>query len=37
MAHLKYPVVIDDSLFRETTGFVHDYDEVQTMEAFRWA
>ena len=37
MAHLKYPVVIDDSLFRETTGFEHDYDEVQTMEAFRWA
>jgi len=36
-AHMKYPVVIDDALFREATGFEHDYDESQTMEAFRWA
>jgi UDP-glucose 4-epimerase len=37
IAHLKYPVVIDDRPFRAATGFAHDYDEVQTMEAFRWA
>ncbi len=37
MGHLKYPIVIDGSRFAEKTGFEHDYDEVQTMEAFRWA
>jgi UDP-glucose 4-epimerase len=36
-AHIKYPVVIDDSNFREATGFEHELDEVRTMEAFRWA
>ena len=35
--HIKYPVVIDDSAFRQATGFSHDFDEVQTMESFRWA
>jgi len=37
MAHLKYPIVIDGARFVTETGFEHDYDEVQTMEAFRWA
>lgn len=37
VAHMKYPVVIDGSRFRSETGFAPDYDEVQTMEAFRWA
>jgi len=37
MSHVKYPVVIDDSNFREATGFEHDLDEVRTMESFRWA
>jgi len=37
ITHMKYPVVIDGLLFRQATGFEHDYDEVQTMEAFRWA
>ena len=37
MAHLKYPIVIDGARFVDATGFEHDYDEVQTMEAFRWA
>ncbi len=32
--HVKYPVVVDDSAFREATGFEHNYDEVQTMQAF---
>ena len=36
-AHVKYPVVVDGGLFREATGFKHQYDEIQTMEAFRWA
>jgi UDP-glucose 4-epimerase len=35
--HLKYPVVVDDSAFREKTGFEPHFDEVKTMEAFRWA
>jgi UDP-glucose 4-epimerase len=35
--HIKYPVVVDDHLFREATGFEHTYDEAQTMESFRWA
>ncbi|MFN3202612.1 MAG: NAD-dependent epimerase/dehydratase family protein [Bradymonadia bacterium] len=33
--HVKYPIVIDDALFRETTGFTPTYDEVQVMQAFR--
>jgi UDP-glucose 4-epimerase len=35
--HVKYPVVVDGSMFQKVTGFTHEYDEVQTMEAFRWA
>ncbi len=31
VAHLKYPVVIDDSSFRATTGFSHRFDEEQTV------
>jgi len=34
--HVKYPIVIDDSAFREATGFAHSFDEVQTIESFRW-
>ena len=37
MAHMKYPVVIDGAQFARATQFEADYDEVQTMEAFRWA
>lgn len=33
--HVKYPIVIDDGLFRATTGFTHAYDEVQVMQAYR--
>ncbi|MEM6962634.1 MAG: epimerase, partial [Myxococcota bacterium] len=32
--HLKYPVVIDGSLFRSVTGFVHRHTEHQTIDAF---
>lgn len=37
MNHLKWPVTIDDSAFREATGFEHRFDEDETMESFRWA
>jgi UDP-glucose 4-epimerase len=35
VAHLKYPVVIDDSSFRTKTGYNNKYDEDQTIAAFR--
>jgi len=35
VTHLKYPIVIDDELFRKTTGFEHTYDTDQVMGAFR--
>ncbi len=35
--HVKYPVVVDDTPFREATGFTPQFDEIRTMEAFRWA
>jgi UDP-glucose 4-epimerase len=37
LAHVKYPVVVDARAFREQTGFVHAYDEVQTLKAYREA
>lgn len=37
ISHLKWPVVIDDAPFRNKTGFVHTYDEDETMQAFRTA
>ena len=33
--HIKYPLVVDSTLFREATGFVPTFDEDQTMAAFR--
>lgn len=35
--HIKYPVVIDDRLFRETTGYKHEVDEVRCMHDYRAA
>jgi len=35
--HIKYPIVIDAGEFRAATGFTHDHDEDQTMDAFRRA
>lgn len=35
--HIKYPVVVDDSRFREATGYEHNFDEIQTLESFRWS
>lgn len=37
VSHVKFPVVIDSAAFRELTGWTHQYDEVQCMEAYRWA
>lgn len=34
-AHIKYPIIVDDALFREETGFAPRFDEVATMDAFR--
>jgi UDP-glucose 4-epimerase len=36
ISHIKYPVVIDDAHFRAATGFQHEFDESQTMRAYRW-
>jgi UDP-glucose 4-epimerase len=36
LEHVKYPIVIDGSAFREATGFQHQYDEDRTMTEFRF-
>lgn len=33
--HLKYPIVVDSSAFRQATGFTHQHDEVQVLSGFR--
>jgi UDP-glucose 4-epimerase len=35
--HIKYPIVVSGDAFVKATGFRHNFDEAQTMEAFRWA
>ncbi len=35
VSHIKYPIVIDASAFREATGFEHERDEDDTMQDFR--
>ena len=35
VSHIKYPVVIDGSAFQKQTGFQYEFDEFQTMAAFR--
>ncbi|MDB4996405.1 MAG: UDP-glucose 4-epimerase [Myxococcaceae bacterium] len=37
LTHIKYPVVVDASAFREKTGFVHDHDEASTLRDYRTA
>ncbi|MHC4391315.1 MAG: SDR family oxidoreductase [Planctomycetota bacterium] len=32
--HVKYPIVLDDTLFKKTTGFKFEYDEEATLEGF---
>jgi len=36
LEHVKYPIVIDATAFREATGFAHQYDEDRTMSEFRF-
>jgi len=35
LSHIKYPIVIDDSAFRQATGFAHEADEHTTLQEFR--
>ena len=34
VGHLKYPIVIDSTLFQKATGFKHGYDENETLRDF---
>jgi len=34
LAHIKYPIVVDASLFRRETGFAHRFDELTTARSF---
>jgi UDP-glucose 4-epimerase len=34
LAHIKYPVVVDDSAFRAATGYAHDIDEVEAIRQY---
>ncbi|HZX96046.1 MAG TPA: NAD-dependent epimerase/dehydratase family protein [Myxococcales bacterium] len=34
LAHIKYPIVVDASLFRRETGFAHRFDELVTVQTF---
>jgi UDP-glucose 4-epimerase len=33
--HIKFPVVVDTTTFRQACGFIHRYDEYETLAAFR--
>lgn len=35
--HLKYPIVVDSDAFRRATDYQHQYDERETIDAFRAA
>jgi UDP-glucose 4-epimerase len=37
ISHLKYPVVVDGRAYQAQTGFRHQYDEIETIGAFRHA
>jgi UDP-glucose 4-epimerase len=37
LSHIKYPVVVDAAVFREATGFAHQYDELSTIASYRVA
>jgi nucleoside-diphosphate-sugar epimerase len=34
LSHIKYPLVVDASLFRKETGFNHRFDELVTVQTF---
>lgn len=35
VSHIKFPVVVDDALFRRTTGWTHEIDEHRLLAEFR--
>jgi UDP-glucose 4-epimerase len=35
LEHLKYPVVVDATAFRQATGFAHRFDEAEVIASFR--
>lgn len=35
--HIKFPIVVDDTAFKKATGFAPEFDETQTVGAYRWA
>jgi len=37
LSHVKFPIVIDDKAFRQTTGFEHRFDEARAMAEYRAA
>jgi UDP-glucose 4-epimerase len=37
LEHIKYPVIVDGSAFKQATGFTHKYDEAEAMREFREA
>jgi UDP-glucose 4-epimerase len=37
LEHIKHPVIVDGSAFKQATGFAHKYDESEAMRDFRAA
>ena len=37
LEHIKYPITVDGSSFKSTTGFVYDVDEREAMKSYREA
>jgi UDP-glucose 4-epimerase len=35
ISHIKYPIVVDSSAFREKTGFHHEFDEIRALHEYR--
>ncbi len=35
--HIKFSVVVDNALFKEATGFQHDFTELQILKGFRYS
>ena len=37
VSHVKHPLVVNGDAFRKAASFEHEFDEVRTMESFRYA
>jgi UDP-glucose 4-epimerase len=37
LEHIKHPVIVDGSAFKQATGFSHQFDEAAAMRAYREA